>query len=107
MAKCKVTILKQFYDAELARKYLVNPENLYPCRYFPEMGKSWVIDESVKMPEGFCPSAWDVLKVDIATFAQGGGNIAGSDWMRDENKMLSCCTDAVRPAVFLMERMDD
>ena len=107
MPKCRVTVLKQFYDDELAKKYLVNPENLYPCRFFPEMGMSWMIDESCQMPEGFCGAAWDAIVRNVFTFTRGGGNIAGSKWMKDEDKMLTCCTDAVRPAIFLLERIDD
>ena len=106
MAKCKVTVLKQFYDEELAKRYLVNPDNLWPCRFFPEMGMSWVVDEKCDMPEGFCRAAWNSIEKYVFTFTRGGGNIAGSSWMKDEDKMLSCCTDAVRPAVFLLERID-
>lgn len=106
MAKCRVKVLKQFYDEDLAKKYLVNSDNLYPCRFFPEMGVSWIIDANCEMPEGFCRSAWASIERNVFTFTRGGGNIAGSKWMKDENKMLTCCTDAVRPVVFLLERID-
>ena len=27
-------------------------------------------------------------------------------WMRDENTMIACCNDGIRPVIFKIERID-
>lgn len=55
-----------------------------------------------KLP--FCSEAWDVISRYIYTGLQGG-SIALA-WMKDENTMITCCSDGTRPVIFKIERID-
>lgn len=53
----------------------------------------------------FCSEAWDAISRYIYAWLQGGSIMR--DWMKDENKMIACCSDGTRPVVFLIERLDE
>lgn len=107
MASCKITVLKKYYDAELAAAYCQNPDP-GPCAVFQE-GQEILIDEdayfSLQIPGGFCSEAWQALDHYIYCALQGGPLMKG--WMKDETVMISCCNDGVRPVVFCIERVED
>ena len=52
----------------------------------------------------FCSEAWDVLLRYIYTGLQGGSIMKG--WMKEENTMITCCSDGTRPVIFKIERID-
>ena len=52
----------------------------------------------------FCSEAWDAISRYIYTGLQGGSVMAG--WMKDENVMITCCSDGTRPVIFKIERID-
>lgn len=56
-----------------------------------------------KMP--FCSEAWDAIARYIYTGLQGGSIMKG--WMKNENEMITCCSDGTRPVIFKIERMDE
>ena len=109
MAKCKITVLKKFYDEEIAKKYVkdYDPEKPVHCPFFEE-GQEFLIDENLEMPEGFCAAAWAVA-IDKFAFAlvNGAGGFFQDSWMEHENQIVTCCYDGVRPVAFLLERIDD
>lgn len=59
-------------------------------------------------PEGFGDWPWN----DIYRFAAvllSGGNFSKDHfegWMKDDRTMVACCTDAIRPVIFKIERID-
>ena len=55
-----------------------------------------------KMPH--CSEAWDAFARYIYTGLQGGSIMKG--WMKDENVMITCCSDGTRPVIFKIERID-
>ena len=55
-----------------------------------------------KMPH--CSEAWDAFARYIYTGLQGGSIMRG--WMKDENVMITCCSDGTRPVIFKIERID-
>ena len=55
-----------------------------------------------KMP--FCLEVWDAISKYIYTGLQGGSIMKG--WMKDENTMITCCNDGLRPVIFKIERLD-
>lgn len=56
-----------------------------------------------KMP--FCSEAWDAIARYIYTGLQGGSIMKG--WMKEENTMITCCSDGTRPVIFKIERLDE
>jgi uncharacterized repeat protein (TIGR04076 family) len=102
--KCKITVLKKNLNTELAGEYCQN--EVTPCPVFKE-GQEFI--SGFEKPEGFCDWAWnDIHK--IVTVLLSGGNFSEGifeGWMKDENTMISCCTDAIRPVIFKIERIKD
>lgn len=60
------------------------------------------VAEGTKMPH--CSEAWDAFARYIYTGLQGGSIMKG--WMKDENTMITCCSDGTRPVIFKIERID-
>ena len=54
-----------------------------------------------KMPDGFCGWAWADIQRDVAVLAFGGN----FPWIKQKGKMISCCTDGLRPVIFKLERI--
>lgn len=55
-----------------------------------------------KLPH--CSEAWDAISRYIYTGLQGGSIM--KSWMKDENTMITCCSDGTRPVIFKIERID-
>ena len=56
-----------------------------------------------KLPH--CSEAWDAIARYIYTGLQGGSIMKG--WMKEENTMITCCSDGTRPVIFKIERIDE
>ena len=52
----------------------------------------------------FCSEAWDVIARYIYTGLQGGSIMNG--WMKEENIMITFCSDGTRPVIFKIGRID-
>lgn len=107
MPRCKITVLKRHYDADMANTYCAHPDP-GPCAVFKE-GEEYLIDRnayfSMQIPGGFCAEAWHAIAHYVYAALQGGSIMSG--WMKDEKVMIACCNDGLRPVVFKLERIDD
>jgi uncharacterized repeat protein (TIGR04076 family) len=103
MAKCKITVLRRMYNKDLAQEYCVNPE-AGVCSAFQE-GQTFLLEDASK-PPGFCEEAWSAITRYVFAFVSGGGGFFSGRWMKDENTMIACCNDGIRPVVFKLERVD-
>lgn len=56
-----------------------------------------------KMPEGFCTWAWNNIYLQASHLMLGGDY----PWIKDKGKAVVCCTDGLKPVVFLLERCQD
>lgn len=104
--KVKITVLKREYYQDLADKYLLDP-HFGKCDKFYE-GQEFIVglqDYFDMMRCQFCSEAWDALSRYIYTALQGGTPMA--DWSNDDNIMVVCCPDGVRPVIFKLERFED
>lgn len=87
--------------------------NLKPEKIFSEMAAEGVdavcevktgtdyISRGLEMPDGFCSWAWADIHRDVAHLALGGD----FPWIKESGKMVSCCTDGLRPVIFKLERI--
>jgi uncharacterized repeat protein (TIGR04076 family) len=87
--------------------------NLKPEKIFDEMAAEGVtaecevktgtdyISRDLEMPDGFCSWAWADIHRDVAHLALGGD----FPWIKESGKMVSCCTDGLRPVIFKLERI--
>lgn len=101
MAGFKITVLRKMANHDLVDEYC-QPDVDVPCPHFDD-GQEFLIDDH-QMPEGFCVWAWnDIRKVYLTL--RFGGSFDG--WMKEENTIIACCSDGLRPVVFEVQRIDD
>ena len=101
MRKCKITVLKTLLFEELSARYGDHPVT-EKCPVFKE-GQTFITGGIFgnEMPEGFCAMAWQALVMPVNVLV-GGGKVLGLD-----ERHIACCADGVRPAIFLLERVED
>ena len=96
MSQCRITVLKRCINQEIIREYIA--ENDFDlCPKFME-GQAFILDYAEK-PEGFCSWAWADIQRDLAAIMYG----ADFPWFTDSGRHVVCCTDGLRPVVFLIE----
>jgi uncharacterized repeat protein (TIGR04076 family) len=102
MTACKITVLKLLYNADLAETYRRPDIHEGPCPYYTE-GQEFIVQHlGERPPDFFCDWAWnDIHKILFAM--QLGGDF--SNWMKDRNTFITCCTDGIKPVVFKLERI--
>ena len=104
MANIKITVLRRMFNEDYAKEYCANPETGV-CGEFTE-GEEFILTGPGK-PPGFCEEAWSAISRYVFAFYTGGGAFFNGQWMKDENTMIACCNDGIRPVVFNLERIDD
>lgn len=104
MKKCRITVLKKDLHEDLANDYCRSVVGACPC--FKE-GEVFIA--GFEQPEGFCGWAWNDIYKFISVLLSGGNYSTGlfDGWMKNENEMLACCTDAVRPVTFKIELIEE
>ena len=95
----KVTVLKRFHPSEVFEKSPVTAHAREACGVFRD-GQEFVV-ESLRMPEGFCTSAWVSMYPNIRLLSFGGD----LPWIKEKGVAINCCTDGLRPVVFKLERV--
>jgi uncharacterized repeat protein (TIGR04076 family) len=101
MAKVKITVVRKMHNNEL---YGDNPPvgfNVAPQCEKLEEGQEFIYDG--EFPPGFCLSALSDIYRQITHLRLGGD----CPWINEKGTTISCCTDAVRPVVFKLERLEE
>jgi uncharacterized repeat protein (TIGR04076 family) len=102
--KVKITILRRFEPTEVFAKSPVKLSAQFSplgaCERYKD-GQEYVIQEDMKMPEGFCTSAWVTLYPTIRMLGFGGN----PPWWEEKGVSVNCCTDGLRPVIFKLERI--
>ena len=99
--KLKITVLRRFSPSEVFETLPVTPSSTLEACGIYEDGQEIIVEENHRMPEGFCPSAWQSIYCTIRTLGHGGN----LPWYKEEGVAISCCTDGLRPVVFKIERI--
>ena len=100
MAQMKITVLKKMFNEDLAAEYCQQDTSV--CSSFDE-GQEFVL-EGLKPPKDFCSWAWNDIHKVLLALSSGG---CFTPFMKDDNVLIACCTDAIRPVVFKIERIED
>ncbi len=101
MKKCKITVMRKAFYADLAAEY----EN--PIEHACDLKESQVyIANGWQKPVGFCDSAWDSMSSFVMTLSHGGQNIYDG-WMKNPKSAMISCNDGFRPVSFLIEALDE
>ena len=103
MKKVHIRVLKKQFYPEFAEAFLVNGKSVGPCPFFEE-GDSFLYEGSARMPENFCPWAWNDIYKSVSALSNGA---TYSDWFSKNDRIVDCCTDGIRPVSFLLEAEDD
>ena len=103
MRKVLITVIKRAFYPELADKYLSEGREAGPCPIHQE-GERYVYEGGAEMPKGFCPWAWITIYPAVSNKFAGGFD---NDWYKSGRISVECCTDGVRPVVYLIEAVDE
>ena len=98
--RIKITVLKKILNEDVAEKYCEPGTSI--CESFEE-GQEFLLNE-IECPEGFCAWAWDDLHKGVVTLYHRG---RFDPYMKQDNLLISCCTDGIRPVVFKIERIEE
>ena len=99
--KVKITVLKRFDPSEVFEKSPVTPvAQLGACELFRD-GQEFIVGEDLKMPEGFCNSAWVSIYGNVRLLGFGGN----LPWFKEKGVAVNCCIDGLRPVIFKLERI--
>jgi len=66
-----------------------------------EEGREFIVQEDGKMPSDFCSWAWHDIHRELSVLRFGGN----FPWMTKPGMGYACCTDALRPVIFKVERV--
>lgn len=98
--KVRITVTKRFHPSEVFKKSPVTPVGpLGACELYQD-GQEFVV-ENLRMPEGFCNSAWVSIYGNVRLLSFGGE----LPWFKEKGVAVNCCTDGLRPVVFKLERI--
>jgi uncharacterized repeat protein (TIGR04076 family) len=98
--KVKITVLRRFNPSDVFAKSPVTPVgSLGACEVFRD-GQQFMV-EDLKMPEGFCMSAWVSIYGNVRLLAFGGD----LPWFKERGVAVNCCIDGLRPVIFKLERV--
>ena len=104
MQKCKITVLKKTFDAELAKEY--GAPNLGAC---PMLREGQVFYADYAKPEGFCDEAWKAIYQYVFALSHGAGKgtFYFDDWIRISGVAICSCNDGLRPVIFKIETTEE
>lgn len=99
--KVRITAIRRAAYPDLMKRY----EN--PIEHACEVveGQQWISVDG-QCPEGFCPSAWDVMRPFVESLACGEGDFF-QGWMQDPMSAMLSCNDGFRPVSFYIEVINE
>jgi uncharacterized repeat protein (TIGR04076 family) len=98
--KVKITVLKRFKPSDVFTESPATPVTpLQACEVFKD-GQQFTV-EDLKMPDGFCTSAWVSIYGNVRILAFGGN----LPWFKEKGIAINCCIDGLRPVIFKLERV--
>ena len=103
MRNVKIRVLKKEFYGSYAEKYLTDGNSVGPCPLLNE-GDLFIYEGSAKMPNNFCPWAWIDIYRGINSLSAGA---TYKPWNNCNGTQILCCTDGIRPVVFLLEAIEE
>lgn len=103
MKKVRIEVLKKLFYEELADRYLTEGRDVGPCPLLQE-GDTFLFEGSAVMPKGFCPWAWIDIYRGVNALSAGASY---APWNNRDGLQVLCCTDGIRPVVFLVEAVNE
>ena len=98
--KVKITVLKRFSPPEVFETSPVTTVTPFgSCELFAD-GQEFVV-EDMKMPEGFCTTAWVSIYSNVRILSFG----CNLPWFKEKGVAVNSCIDGLRPVIFKLERI--
>lgn len=97
MNDVRITVVKITVYKDLMEKY----ENPISHACLLKVGDEF-ISHNGECPEGFCESAWSVMKSFVKSLAKGEGNFYDW-WMKNPMSAMISCNDGFRHVTFYIE----
>lgn len=102
MNKCKITVLKRYFDEDLVSEYGVSDLGKCPIHLEDE-----VFYADYAKPEGFCDEAWKAIYQYVFALSHGVEDLFYfKDWIKTPGVAICSCNDGLRPVIFKIERTD-
>lgn len=99
--KVRITVLKKEFYKDYAEIYLATGVLAGSCPEL-EIGDEFIYEGGAKMPDGFCPYAWQDIYSSVSVLS--GSKDIDNTWYKNSKTKIICCTDGVRPVVFKLEQ---
>lgn len=103
MGNVRITVIKKEFYPEFAEKYLTDGREVGDCPIF-DLGDVFVYKGGAEMPKDFCPWAWIDIYRGVSALSAGA---TYKPWNNQDGIQILCCTDGIRPVVFLLEALED
>jgi len=98
--KVKITVLKRFSPSDVfSASPVTHAAPVGACEIFKN-GQKFIV-EDLKMPKGFCTSAWVSIYGNVRLLGFGGN----LPWFKEKGVAVNCCIDGLRPVIFKLERI--
>jgi uncharacterized repeat protein (TIGR04076 family) len=98
--KVKITVLKRYRPSEVFAKSPATPVTPMGACELLKNNQKFIV-EDLKMPNGFCTSAWVSIYGNVRLLAFGGN----LPWFKEKGIAVNCCIDGLRPVIFKLERI--
>ena len=103
--KVKITVLERALFEDVCNEYgseaFLAQGGCAPCGRF-EDGQEFLLDRGLDKPEGFCSYAWADIRHELMVVLNGGNR----PYIGPEGTAIVCCTDAMKPVIFKIERLE-
>ena len=99
----RITVIRRVYFEDLCMEYgsaAFVERGCGPCGRF-EDGQEFILEHGLDKPDGFCSYAWADIRHELMVVLNGGSR----PYIREPGSALVCCTDAMKPVIFHIERM--
>ena len=100
----KITVARRFVFEDLCTEY--GSESFLeggcgPCGRFKD-GQEFILEHGLDKPVDFCSYAWADIRHELMVVLNGGSR----PYIARPGSALVCCTDAMKPVVFHIERIE-
>ena len=103
--KVKITVLERALFEDVCNEYgseaFLAQGGCAPCGRF-EDGQEFLLERGLDKPEGFCSYAWADIRHELMVVLNGGNR----PYIGPEGTAIVCCTDAMKPVIFKIERLE-
>lgn len=104
--RVRITVLKRAVFADICREYgakeFLEHGGCSPCGRFQD-GQVFILDRGLDKPDNFCTYAFADIRHELMVVLNGGSR----PYVRPEGTAIVCCTDAMKPVLFKIERIED